>query len=92
MKITVEIPDEEIRDAVKYTLVKNAVERIETDLWEESWGTSRYLRMYDKAITEGVRRLLKENIEDITQRATEAAVRSITSRGIKKLLDSVTDS
>ena len=92
MKITVEIPDEEIREAVKYTLVQNAVQSIETDLWEKSWGTSGYLRMYDKAITEGVRQLLKENIEDITERATEAAVRSITNRGIKKLLEKATDS
>ena len=86
MKITIEIPDEELREAVKCALVRDAVEQIETDLWEKSWGTSRYMRMYDKAITEGIRSLLKENIEDLSNRAVKAAAKSIHNKGIKKLL------
>lgn len=86
MKITIEIPDEELREAVKCALVRDAVEQIETDLWEKSWGTSRYMRMYDKAITEGIRSLLKEHIEDLSNRAVKAAAKSIHNKGIKKLL------
>ena len=86
MKITIEIPDEELREAVKCALVRDAVEEIETDLWEKSWGTSRYMRMYDKAITEGIRSLLKEHIEDLSNRAVKAAATSIQDKGIKKLL------
>lgn len=62
------------------------VEKIETDLREKSWGTSRYMRMYDKAITEGIRSLLKEHIEDLSNRAVKAAAKSIHNKGIKKLL------
>lgn len=86
MNITIEIPDEELREAVKCALVRDAVEQIETDLWEKSWGTSRYMRMYDKAITEGIRSLLKEHIEDLSNRAVKAAAKSIHNKGIKKLL------
>ena len=86
MKIEIEIPDEELREAVKCALVRDAVEEIETDIWERSWGTSRYMRMYDKAITEGIRSLLKEHIEDISNRAVKAAATSIHNKGIKKLL------
>lgn len=86
MKITIELPDEELREAVKCALVRDAVEQIETDLWEKSCGTSRYMRMYDKAITEGIRSLLKEHIEDLSNRAAKAASKSIYNKGIKKLL------
>lgn len=89
MEVTVEIPDEEIRDAILMCLVKDAVKTIETDLWEKSWGTSRYMRMYDKAITESVRQLLKEHIESITEIATEKAARTITNKGIKKLMEEI---
>ena len=86
MKITIELPDEELREAVKFALVRDAVEQIETDLWEKSWGTSRYMRIYDKAITEGIRSILKEHIEDISNRAVKAAATSIQNKGIKILL------
>ena len=85
MNITIELPDEELREAVKCALVRDAVEEIETDLWEKSWGTSRYMRMYDKAITEGIRSLLKEHIEDLSNRAVKADATSIHNKGIKKL-------
>ena len=86
MNIKIELPDEELREAVKCALVRDAVEQVETDLWEKSWGTSRYMRMYDKAITEGIRSLLKEHIEDLCNRADKAAATSIQNKGIKKLL------
>ena len=44
------------------------------------------MRMYDKAITEGIRSLLKEHIEDLSNRAVKAAATSIHNKGIKKLL------
>ena len=86
MKITIELPDEELREAVKCALVRDAVKQIETDLWEKSWGTSRYMRMYDKAITDGIRSLLKKHIEDLSNRVVKAAATSIQNKGIKKLL------
>ena len=89
MKITIDIPDEELREAVKDALVRSAVEKVETELWEKSWGTSRYLRIYDKAITEGIRSLLKEHMDDLSDRAVKAAATSIHNKGVKKLLDSL---
>lgn len=86
MNITIKIQDEELREAVKCALVRDAVENIETDLWKKSWVTSRYMRMYDKAITDGIRSLLKEHIEDLSNRAVKAAAKSIHNKGIKKLL------
>ena len=91
VNITIEIPDEELREAVKCALVRDAVEQIETDLWEKSWGTSRYMRMYDKAITEGIRSLLKEHIEDLSNRAVKSAATSIQKKGIKKLLTELSE-
>ena len=86
MKIRVELAEGGRREAVKCALVRDAVEKRETDLWEKSWGTSIYMRMYDKAITEGIRSLLKEHIEDLSNRAVKAAATSIHNKGIKKLL------
>lgn len=86
MKITVEISDEELRDRILNKLVHDAAEEIETELWEKSWGTSRYLRIYDKAITEGVRALLKEHIDSLSDRAVQAAAVTIANKGIKKLM------
>ena len=86
MKITIELPDEELREAVKCALVRDAVEQVEADLWEKSWGTSRYMRMYDKARPAGIRSLLNEHIEDLSNRAVKAAATSIHNKGIKKLL------
>ena len=87
--ITVEIPDEEIRDAILMCLVKDAVKTIETDLWQKSWGTTRYMRIYDKAIAEAVRGLLKEHFDNITEIATNKAAKSIENRGIKKLMEEI---
>ena len=87
MKITVEVSDEELRERIINKLVHDAAEEIETDLWEKSWGTSRYLRIYDKAITEGVRALLKENIDSLSERAVSAASKTIANKGIKQLAE-----
>ena len=89
MRAAVEIPDEEIREAILMCLVKDAVKTIETDLWEKSWGTSHYMRIYNKAITENVRQLLKEHIDSITEIAAEKAARTITNKGIKKLMEEI---
>lgn len=87
MKITVEISDEELRERILNKLVHDAAEQIETDLWEKSWGTTRYLRIYDKAITEGVRALLKEHIDNLSERAVSAAAKTIANKGIKQLTE-----
>lgn len=87
MKITVEISDEELQERILNKLVHDAAEQIETDLWEKSWGTTRYLRIYDKAITEGVRALLKERIDDLSERAVSAAAKTIANKGIKQLTE-----
>lgn len=78
MKVTAEIPDEEIREAVKVLLA----DRIANDLWR---GYSD--RKYERLIKEAVSEVIKSNVEDLTNRAVDAAARSIEYRGVKKLME-----
>ena len=86
MKITIEIDDKEIQDAVFTCVVKDAVKQIEHELWEnERYSYNR--KVFVDAIKTGVRSLLKERIEDISARAAEAASVSIERKGIQKMLE-----
>lgn len=87
MKVTVEIPDDELRDAVKLALVKNAVDQLEADLYEKDYSYHR--RVYSDEIKKAVRALLKEHMDDLSDRAVSAAATSIHNKGVKKLLDSL---
>ena len=81
-KLTIDIPDEEIRDAVKGLLA----EKIARDIYDR-YGSERYF--FRKDLKEAIRGLLKENLDDITERAVEAAAKSIETRGVKKLLETL---
>ena len=86
MKITIEIDDKEMQDAIFTCVVKDAVKQIEHELWEgERYAYDR--KVFVDAIKTGVRSLLKEHIEDISARAAEAASISIERKGIQKLLE-----
>lgn len=82
MKITVEIPDEEIESAV----TKLLTERISENLYEKWRGEGYAYRKDIKAI---IRELMKENMDDFTDRAVKAAAASIENRGIKKLMEEI---
>ena len=82
MKITVEIPDEEIESAV----IKLLTERISENLYEKWRGAGYAYRKDIKAI---IRELMKENMDDFTDRAVKAAAASIENRGIKKLMEEI---
>lgn len=87
MKITVDIPDEEIAEAVKDMLVKNAVDRLEDELYHDSYARNRY--NYREEIKKAIRSLLKEHLDDLSDRAVKAAATSIENRGIKKMMEAV---
>ena len=87
MKVTIEIPDEELREAVKDALVKNTVDQLERELYYDSYSRNRHI--YSDEIKKAVRSLLKDHMDDLTDRAVRAAATSIHNKGVKKLLDSL---
>lgn len=84
MKITINIPDDEIREDVKRILVFECVKEIKSNLEDSQYSYDRHI--YADAIKSGVRQLLKEHIDDITERAATAAAKTIANKGIKELL------
>ena len=84
MKIIIELPEDEIVEAVKERIVFNAVREIEESMNFSK--SSRYRVVYADAITNGVRQLIKKNIDSLSDRAVEAASVTIANKGIKKLM------
>lgn len=85
MKITIEIPDEVITEEVKAGLVK----KITHDIYDR-YGSEGYV--YRKDLKEAIRAVLKENMNDLADRAVAAAAASLENRGIKKLLGKLSES
>lgn len=81
MKITVEIPDEELKDMV----MKNISDRIAQSMyhgWHEGY-------VYKKEIKEIIREFIKSDIDNLSERAITAAAKSIENRSLKKIADSL---
>ena len=79
MKIEIEIPDERISQRVEDLLVEETVKAI-----QKEYGSGYY---YRKDLKEVIRAAIKENLDDLTDRAVAAAATSIENRGIKKLME-----
>ena len=84
MKITIEIPDDEIKKAVSEKLSGYIAER----LLEREWTGEGY--SYRKAIKEVVRELIRSDINNLSDRAVETAAKSIETKGVKKMLEKMT--
>lgn len=86
MKLSIEITDDEIRDAVFDLIVRRAADEIANNLYVNKYGY-RDKKVYDTAIKEAVRGMMKPHIDDIVERAVNAAAYQIEHKGLKKLLD-----
>lgn len=81
MKITVEIPDEELKEMV----MQNIADRIAQNMyhgWLEGY-------VYKKEIKEVIREYIKCDIDNLSERAISAAAKSIENRSLKKIADSL---
>lgn len=86
MKITIEIDDKEIAEAVKETVVRNAVKFVEEKLYKTEYANYDR-RIYHEAIKEAVRETVKKNAENIIDRSTSYAGEYIGKKGLKKMID-----
>lgn len=85
MKITIDIDEQEIAEAVKELVIKNAVEEIEHDIYGGKGYYNRHI--YIDAIKDAVRETVKKNAEDIINRAVAAGGLYIGKKGLKKMID-----
>lgn len=85
MKITIDIDEQEVAEAVKELVIKNAVEDIEHDIYG---GKGYYNRqVYIDAIKDAARETVKKHADDIINRAVEAGGLYIGKKGLKKMID-----
>ena len=85
MKITIDIDEQEIAEAVKELVIKNAVENIEQDIYGGRGSYSK--RVYVDAIKDAVRETVKKHADDIINRAVDAGGLYIGKKGLKKMID-----
>lgn len=86
MKITIEIDEEKIADEVKAVIIRDAVEKIEEDLYHDPYGNINR-RVYKDGINEAVRETVKKHFDDIINRAVDYAGEYIGKKGLKKMID-----
>ena len=83
MKITIEIPDEEIRKEVFGLLTRRLADQIFTDRWNHDE------RTYRRMLKDGVKAVLNERSDEIFDRCIPQAVDYIGKKGVKKLVDMI---
>lgn len=83
MKITIEIPDEEIKSTVFDLLTKQIANEIFTDRWNSDE------RAYRRMLKDGLNSILKERADEIVERCIPNASEYIGKRGVKKLVDMI---
>lgn len=81
MKITIEIPDEEIKQEVFGLLTRRLAEQIFTERWNSDE------RLYRRMLKEALNAVLKERADDVVDRCIPQAVAYIGKKGIKKFVD-----
>lgn len=79
MKITVDIPEEEITNLAKQMAAEELAENIRKG-WHEG-------RLYRNLCKEVIREVIRANMDDLSDRAVSAAAKSIENKAIKKMLD-----
>ena len=85
MKITIEIPDEEIRQEV----FKLLTSRLANEIFTERWGKDE--RAYKKFLTDAVKAAVREHEDELLERAIPRAAEYMGSRGLKKLVAKITE-
>ena len=85
MKITIDIDEQEVAEAVKELIIKNAVKNIENDIYGGKGYYSKHV--YVDAIKDAVRETVKKNADDIINRAVDAGGLYIGKKGLKKMID-----
>ena len=84
MKIEVEIPDDEIIGLAKQIAAEKMAQNMVAS-------TKYDARVYRNAIKEVIREVIRGDIENLSNRAVEAASKSIENRAVKKLLEKLED-
>lgn len=85
MKITIDIDEREVVEAVKELIIKNAVKDIEYDIYGGRGSYSKHI--YVDAIKDAVRETVKKHADDIINRAVDAGGLYIGKKGLKKMID-----
>lgn len=83
MKVIIEIPDEEIRNAV-FDLLSN---RIANEIFTDRWNYDEL--EYRRILKNGVNSILKERADEIIERCIPQASEYIGKKGAKKLVDMI---
>lgn len=85
VKIMIDIDLQEIAQAVKELVIRNAVRNIEEDIYGVRGTYSKHV--YVDAIKDAVRDTVKKNADDIINRAVDAGGLYIGKKGLKKMID-----
>ena len=80
MKITIEIPDEEIKDAVLNVVAQQ---------YSKNYSTDR--RNVDRVVSECVRKVIYEDKERITDRIVSQASSHLKNVALKKMMEKMTE-
>ena len=80
MKITIEIPDEEIKDAVLNVVAQQYYKNYSTDR-----------RNVDRVVSECVRKVIYEDKERITDRIVSQASSHLKNVALKKMMEKTTE-
>ena len=80
MKITIEIPDEEIKDAVLNVVAQQYYKNYSTDR-----------RNVDRVVSECVRKVIYEDKERITDRIVSQASGHLKNVALKKMMEKMTE-
>ena len=81
MKIEIDIPDEELVAMIKEKLTERIAQNMYHG-WHEGYA-------YRKEISKVVREVIREDIDNLSKRAVDAASKSIENRALKKFADSI---
>ena len=82
MKITVEIDEKLLQDAVMAVLVEDVAKAV-----RKNWGEGHHFRNDTKAV---MREVIRENMDEFAERAIAAAAKSIENRALKMKLEALT--
>ena len=83
MTVTIDIPEEEIKAAV--------IERVADKLAKNMYNGYSEGYFYRKDIKEAVREIIKADIGNLSDRAVNAAAKSIENKAIKKMIDQMAE-
>lgn len=81
MKVEIDIPDEELVAMIKEKLTDRIAQNMYHG-WHEGYA-------YRKDISKVVREVIREDIDNLSKRAVDAASKSIENKALKKFADSL---